>query len=188
MFKIICGLIASTLMFAGQVKAEELNAGQIIQEIKQKGARSVIDRFWGVSLEKADPLVDSIATGTKEWLEVAKLLKSQSDGVVTEEIYWGVSNALPKNPIGVLTLIKTQPDAFTIDWICRDPFYEDTVDLATEEKFLKDAEHALVYMYDPTQDKEIDAIRWQCLEGIRRDLRENEKEIEQDKSGVKELP
>jgi hypothetical protein len=85
---------------------------------------------------------------------------------------------LPKNPIGVLSLLKTQPDCFTLDWICRDPYLEDAVVLPTEEKFLKEAEKALVYMYDPNHDKELDALRWQCLARIRRDLRENEKEMD----------
>jgi hypothetical protein len=93
--------------------------------------------------------------------------------------------ALSKNPIGVLTLLKTQPDDFTVDWICRDPYYEDTVDLATEERFLKNTEKTLVYMYDPSQDKELDALRWQCLERIRMDLRKVE--MDKGKSAVPEL-
>ena len=69
---------------------------------------------------------------------------------------------------------------------CRDPYYEDTVGLATEERFLKEADEALVHMYDPNQDKDLDALRRQCLEGIRRDLRAVEKD--KDMSGVPELP
>lgn len=177
-------LIASILLLAAHAKAEELNAGQVLQEIKQKGPRSVIDRFWETD-QKWQQLERSISTGTKEWLEVARLLRSESDAGATEGLYFAVSHALPKNPIGVLSLIKTQPDAFTIDWICRDPYY-DGIELSTEEKFLKEAEKALVYMYDPNHDKELDVLRWQCLESIRMDLRSVEKD--KDKSGVRELP
>jgi hypothetical protein len=185
MFKIICcGLIVSILLFAGRVKAEELDVGKILQEIKQKGPRNVINKFFGESLQQSDPLIDSISTGTKEWLEVAKLLRPESDGVETELLYYAASMALPKNPIGVLPLLKN--DFFPLDWICRDPYYEDTVDISTEEKFLKEAEKALVYMYDPNHDKELDALRWQCLEGIRASLRLVEKD--KGKSGVRELP
>jgi hypothetical protein len=188
MFKMICyGLVASILLFAVHVKAEELDAGQIIQEIKQKGPRSVVDKFWDTEdHQKSEQLINSISTGTDKWLEVAKLLKPGSDAAATEELFWAVSKALPKNPIGVLTLLKTQSKDFPIDLICRDPFFEDTVDLETEGKFLKEAEKALVYLYDQSHDKELDALRWQCLEGIRRDLRLVEKD--KDKSGVQELP
>jgi hypothetical protein len=120
--------------------------------------------------------VNAIATGKQEWLEVAKLLKVESDAAVSEDLFFALSLALIKNPTGVLSLInalprETQPDDFLIDWICRDPYLEDAADLATEEKFLKDAEKALVNLHDPTHDKELEALRWQCLASIRRDLR-----------------
>ena len=185
MVKFICALIVLITMLTGQVNAEELDAARILQEIKQNGPRSVINRFYGESLKKSEPLEDSISTGKKEWLEIAKLLRSESDAVESELLNYAVSMALSKNPIGVLTLLKTQPDDFTVDWICRDPYYEDTVDLATEERFLKDAEKTLVYMYDPSQDKELDALRWQCLERIRIDLRKVD--MDKNKSAVPEL-
>jgi hypothetical protein len=175
-------MIASFLMLASNVQSEELDSGQILREIKHKGAKSVIAEYWVTEdYQKSERLVNSISSGKKEWLEVAKLLMAESDAGVTEELFFALSLALPKNPISVLSLLKTQefraqPTDFNIDWICRDPYYEDTVDLATEEKFLRDAEKALVYMHDPTQDKELDALRWQCLESIRRDLRRVEKE------------
>jgi len=174
---IYCGLIASIMIFGGNVLAEELDAGQILKEITQKGAKLVIAEYWMTEdYDKSEQLVNAISTGTKEWLEVARLLKSESDAAVSEDLFFALSLALHKNPIGVLSLIKTQPrksqpNDFFIDWICRDPYLEDAVDLATEIKFLKDTEKALVCMYDPTHDKEIDVLRWQCLESIRRDLK-----------------
>lgn len=193
MFKIVLtSLIASFLVFASNVKSEELDAGLLLQEIKHKGAKSVIVEYWMTEdYQKSERLVNSISTGEKKWLEVAKLLLTESDAAITEDLFFALSLALPKNPIGVLSLLKTrevraQPDVFFIDWICRDPYYEDTVDLATEEKFLKDAEKALVYMFDQTQDKDLDAFRWQCLERIRRDLRIVEKD--KDKFTVPEKP
>jgi len=183
---ILSCLIIAIILFSGHPEADELDAGQVLQEIKQNGPRSVIISFFGESLQKSDQLTDSISTGKKEWLEIARILRRESDAAASELLDYAVSLALPKNPIGVLTLFKTEPDNFILDRICRDPYYEDTVDLATEEKFLKDAENALVYMYDPTQDKELDAFRWQCLERIRRDLRIVEKD--KDKYTVPEKP
>jgi hypothetical protein len=84
MVKLICTLIVLITMLTGQVKAEELDAARILQEVKQNGPRSVINRFYGESLQKAEPLEDSISTGKKEWLEIAKLLRSESDAVVSE--------------------------------------------------------------------------------------------------------
>jgi hypothetical protein len=191
MYRTVCLFLASLIVFSGQARSEELNAGQILQEIKEKGPRTVIDRFWKDDDDhhnSEDPLVDAIATGKDEWLEVAKQLRPGSGGIVTEELYWAVSVALSKNAYGVLTLLRSDPKNFALQDICRSPFYEDTVDFATDEKFLKDAEKNLVYMSEANEDKEIDALRWQCLEEIRRDLRENEKEMDKAKTGVKEAP
>jgi len=193
MLKIVfTSMIALFLMLASNVNSEELDPGQLLQEIKHKGAKNVIVQYWMIEdYSKSERLVNSISTGEKKWLEVAKLLLAESDAAVTEDLFFALSLALPKNPIGVLSLsrtqeVKAQPNDFFIGWICRDPYYEDTVDLAMEEKFLQDAEKALAYMYDPAQDKELDALRWQCLESIRRDLRSVEKD--KNKYAVPEKP
>ncbi len=191
MYKTVCLFLASIIVFSGQAYSEELNAGQILQEIKEQGPRKVIDRIWKDDDDHPNsegPLIDSIATGKDEWLEVAKQLKPKSDAASAEELDWAVSIALSKNAYGVLNLLRTQSEYFSLNTICRDPYLEDTVDLETEEKFLKDAEKNLVYMSEANEDKEIDALRWQCLEGIRGDLRKNEQEMDKAKTGVKEAP
>ncbi|MEA5114711.1 MAG: hypothetical protein VB050_11850 [Geobacteraceae bacterium] len=177
MFKLISHvIIASFLFISVHGNSEELDAVQVLKEIKQKGANSVIIEYWtrenGLKWQQIER---SISNGTKEWLDVAKLLRAESDAGVTEGLYFSLSMALKKNPAGVLSLIKSQPDLFPINWICRDPYYDGT-DLSTEERFLKETEKVLANFHDPNGDKDVDFLLCRCLENIQAGLRTLEKE------------
>jgi hypothetical protein len=171
--KLMLCIVLSGLFFLSVVvekaDAEDPDAVRIIEEIKLKGAKSVIERL--VSGEKwteFETVCDKIETGEKEWLEVARFLAPGSDAASAESLVFALARALPKSPRQVLSLVaETEKDTkgrFTVDRICISPFIEPEPGIS--ERYLIETEKALEST-DTSDSQRLDTLRLQCLDNIR---------------------
>ena len=102
-------LVATMVWFAPSVGAgvasDRLTAAKVHTLIDAVGDRAAVQQlFDSGALENA--VVDGIATGGAGWLRVAERLKPASDGAAGELLSIAVQEALPKNPAGVLALVR----------------------------------------------------------------------------------
>jgi hypothetical protein len=97
-------------------------AGQSAREarthIEKVGAKEALHTWWGT--QAWQDVYDGIASGKAEWLQVAELLRPVSDAGASEDLSDAISNALPKNPEGVLRFVKDGKDfeEFTVEGAC----------------------------------------------------------------------
>ncbi|GEM_PF-6915266 len=170
--KLMLCIVLSSLFFLSIVvekaDAEDPDAVRIIEEIRLKGPKSVIERL--VSCEKwteFEAVCDMIETGEKEWLEVARLLAPGSDAASAESLVYSVARALPRSPRQVLSLVaETENDPagrFTVDRICISPFIEP--EPGVSERYLIEAEKKLEST-DTSDSLRLNTLRLQCLDNI----------------------
>jgi len=96
----------------------KLTAGSILQQVKEKGARKVLQEYSSASLQW-HAILKHIETGDAEWLAVASELRAVSDAGYSEDLDFSVATALPKNPSGVLRLKH-----FALERVCDVPYLE----------------------------------------------------------------
>lgn len=168
-------LLLSCLFYSVNVtgtRAEDPDAALLIKEIKTKGAKEALGELTAdCDWNKFIKVCDKIATGKKEWLEVAKQLLLGSDAGATESLESSVARALPNAPRQVLELIaETRNNTerkFTIDTTCTSPFIEP--EHGVEEKYLLDSERTLKLL-DTSDNQKLNRLRIQCLGSIQKDI------------------
>jgi hypothetical protein len=99
-------VLATLFMAAWAASASErLNALDVHALIKKLGASEALQQLFGdVKSEKG--LADCIATGRPDWLDIAAELRPVSDGAASEVLCISMQGALPRNPVGVLNLVR----------------------------------------------------------------------------------
>jgi hypothetical protein len=168
MLVLVFGCFISSLNTSG-ASAAPLDAASLSKEIKLKGAKAVMAELTGDdAMTQFEKVCDKIETGTKEWLEVAKLLLPGSDAATTESLVTSVSRALPKAPRRVLELIaETEHDrvwTFRVNNTCISTFIEPEPGVV--EEFLSKSEMALNSL-NTSDNPRLEGLRLKCLRQIR---------------------
>lgn len=174
---IIPVLFLCFLFLTTAAPAMELTPASIMVELRQIGPGAVIDELWNSSEDHPnewDGIIERIGTGEKDWLEVAKLLKPASDAGSAEDLNGALAAALLKNPIDVLTMVQKGP--FDISDVCSCPYVVETPDEeAVADKYLKEAERALIAMKTPIDNPRLNTVRSNCLAMIQGIIRDDNK-------------
>src|SRR5262245_19536584 len=104
--------LAPISSWAGQSAAEAR------AHITKVGAKDALHMWWGTKAWQ--DVYDGIASGKTEWLQVAELLRPASDAGASEDLSDALSEALPKNPVGVLRFVKDGRgfEEFTVEEAC----------------------------------------------------------------------
>lgn len=104
--------LASVSSWAGQ------NATEAKAHIAKVGAKDALHMWWGTKAWQ--DVYDGIASGKTDWLQVAELLRPASDAGASEDLSDALSEALPKNPVGVLRFVKDGKgfEEFTVEEAC----------------------------------------------------------------------
>ena len=113
-----------TACFVGAVLAFACNATEradskprpndLVLQIKRDGPQVVMSRLWERP-EVWDVVLEHVASGAQEWLEVAALLHPATDAGSAEMLHEALADALEKEPERVLRMIG-QP--FDSDFVC----------------------------------------------------------------------
>lgn len=97
-----------------------LSSDVLLQRIKQQGGQRTLAELWQ-DRQAFDGILNRIATGELQWLEVARRLRPFSDAGASESIDEAVARALPAQPHRVLSLVG---HGFELEHICTSPFIE----------------------------------------------------------------
>jgi hypothetical protein len=149
----------ATASATGQLK-EALTARALIQEIATGGPKQVVDEYWA-NQGRWNKIMEFIETGDEKWLEVAVRLRAGLDAGTSEELDAAVAGAIPKNPRGVLRLLK---NGFTIHDVCVPPFIEAKPEV--EARYVGAATHALNQVRDP----HLIRLRNHCLQMLNKQV------------------
>jgi len=132
-------------------------------EIQARGAREFL---WSTFDSEAwVPLLDGIAAGQSEWLNVAAQLRAVSDAHASEMLTCAISEALLHNPTHVLQQVKD--GAFELDDACGWLGFLEYDDEATPSamlRFVEERETAVSGVEDASLATQRDA----CLQELRR--------------------
>lgn len=162
-------LIVRLLFSATWSGAAELTAVEVMKNIQALGPGVVIETLWksGENYPNDwDRVVEKIATGENDWLEVAKALKPASDAGASEDLNGALAVALVKRPVEVLFLAQMGP--FSVKDVCFCPYVDETPDDAvTADTFLADVDRALIGMKIPADNPRLGNVRRNCLERLR---------------------
>lgn len=109
-------LAASSEEAGPRFENADLTAASVRMAIDRYGANAVVRELWGRETDNGFAVVlDRIAAGDQEWLDLVPLLDPGADGHASESLLEAQSLALAVNPIGVLRLISP---ARTVSQIC----------------------------------------------------------------------
>lgn len=162
-------LIVLFLFSATRGGAAELTAVEVLKNIQVLGPGVVIETLWksGENYPNDwDRVVEKIATGANDWLEVAKALKPASDAGASEDLNGALAMALVKRPVEVLFLAQMGP--FSVKDVCFCPYMDETPDdTVTADSFLADVDRTLIGMKIPADNPRLGNVRRNCLERIR---------------------
>lgn len=150
------GSLAATACAA---QNEPISAISIQQKIDRASAKSVVNELAAGDESGWDFVMGKVATGSADWLDVARRLSAGTDAGTSEALQIAVATALPKNPGGVLRLAGTQ-SFLSIDHICAAPFIEPQP--SDMDRYLSEAKTALVTLNDPG----VESAREKCLAEI----------------------
>lgn len=115
-------LVIAALLAGGDGKATEaVTPIAIAKSIASSGARSTLERIYA-NRSQWDAVLAGIATGSSEWLSVAKLLKPVSDAGSSEQITIALGEALEHEPERILALAG---EGFSLSAICDAPDVDD---------------------------------------------------------------
>ncbi len=104
------------LLCVGGLAAEPpATAGGVRRLIEVEGRRGALQALFS-DVEAESALADGIASGDVEWLTVAGELRPASDGAASEVLSTALQDALPRNPDGVLGLVRA--GAFGVKVAC----------------------------------------------------------------------
>ncbi|MES2352976.1 MAG: hypothetical protein V4568_01035 [Pseudomonadota bacterium] len=98
-------------------------------------------------------VLQSISTGTSEWLDVAKELSYGVNAVTAADLQVSLAAALTQNPAGVLSLVDK--NLLTVPFLCTGPFS----DPAFLPLYLRDTKKALESIREPM----VERYRVECL-------------------------
>lgn len=154
---------------------DPLSPHSLLQEIKTHGARSVVARLHedvtvpgktgglpAVIHNKGwYHVLEQIATGDTQWLDVARALYPGSDAGAAEALQIVVAEALPKAPAQVLRMLGTDYRGYEFKIVCSAPHNEPPPGVV--EAYLQQAEAALLALRVP----ELEERRQLCLQYIR---------------------
>lgn len=160
----------------GTLHAFELTPSQIRGEIKRVGAKHVVDTMFSIDPDSEwTRMLDNISTGSKEWLDVAKQLKVESDAGASLDLDLAVAAALPTAPSAVLSVLDGSVEnssdvigVFSVSDVCRVPYLvEEDEQLAEARELLRKAEFALLKLDDPGHNQNLAILKKRCLDRLR---------------------
>ncbi|SFU39883.1 hypothetical protein SAMN05421784_10584 [Xenorhabdus koppenhoeferi] len=132
-------------------------SAEIMQQVQKRGVNSVVAEL-GESYE-SEKIVDSIAAGDSEWLQVAFILFPNIHPKFSKQILESLSSALINNPDEVLSLIeKYRTPAFSD--ICNIP--PSIVSSAQQKSFINKMVSSLNKIKNSNSGKNRDSIEM-CL-------------------------
>jgi hypothetical protein len=109
-------------LFGETASADPVLSSSVIKKsIASLGARETLSQIYDKQ-DQWSGLLTAIATGKRDWLEIAKQLRSASDGGATEQLGLAVGEALEQRPANVLSLAVTE---FGIEYVCGGPDVDD---------------------------------------------------------------
>jgi hypothetical protein len=118
----ICAIAAmlACVLTASAASPGNSSPEMLLQRIGQQGGRQTLAELWQ-DRQAFEGVLNGIATGEPQWLEVARRLRPFSDAGASESIDEAVARALPKRPRGVLSLVG---HGFALEHVCTSPFIE----------------------------------------------------------------
>ena len=117
-----CSPVPPIGQVAAPAKATANRAMAVVEEIKTRGAKAVVDRLASPNSEKEwEEIQKGIQTGQADWLSAARELRNGSDAGMTESIDISLAIALSNNAEGVL---EVAGDTIPADRICTVPYIE----------------------------------------------------------------
>jgi hypothetical protein len=150
-------LLLSQLSFAGP-QAEPC-ASEILSQIEQRGARAVVQELYE-SHESWSALLKAISSGTPEWLEVAKKLKSGTDAGSTNMLEIAVFRALGQAPLDTLRLLAS--DASSWSSVCSSNFL---IDDPADQNALNLIDKTIAELQN-IKDPSVITTRDDCIHGL----------------------
>lgn len=133
---------------------------QIRGAIAEHGAQAVVTALWvHESAEGWLRVVDQIATGQQDWLDLVPLLKPGTDGAPSETLHIAVSHALVHNPRGVLSLIAAGHEGTSV---CS------MIDWEPTEAEVAQFYAVAIPAVDAVSDAELQGVKRECLATLRR--------------------
>ncbi|OKP03430.1 hypothetical protein [Xenorhabdus eapokensis] len=91
---------------------------EIMQQVRERGVNSVVAEI--NAEHNGEKIIQNIATGDKQWLQVAFKLSPNIHPEFSRQITYALSVALTENPVEVLSLIKSHRTLSFTD-ICNIP-------------------------------------------------------------------
>jgi len=98
-----------------------VNASEIIDEIQKRGAKAVVKAFYE-NCDLWNELLRRIASGEREWIEVAIYLKPGADAGASEMLNFAVGEAIENAPE---TVLKAAVENYDLKEICCGPDVDD---------------------------------------------------------------
>jgi hypothetical protein len=125
--------------------------------IRRMGARRLVDSLIGDAAADTH-YFNRVSTGDSAWLEVARVLRAESDAGMSEGFDMALATAILAAPAHAL---RVAGPPFNFEWVCRPPFMEAPDSVI--EKYRERAITALSGVTDPALRQRRDA----CLAGMR---------------------
>ncbi|MGK3142184.1 hypothetical protein [Pantoea sp. C2G6] len=118
--------VACCLFSLSVFAAAHPTAQQLTEQIKAKGAQTVISGLYANDEQEWEYVTAKIGKGDQRWLNVAALLAPGSDADSAETLSEAIGFALPRNPAGVLSIITERYNPLSLKEVCGLPFYSMT--------------------------------------------------------------
>ena len=151
---VLAGLIA---MLPTGVSAK-LKPDEIGGRIDKIGASATVAAL--IAKHKWNRVLGYIGTGKPAWLALAPKLVAGTDASASLGLTIALADALPRNPAGVLDLVRTGKGPLALSQVCAAPFIEPIpADLVT---YRRSAKHAL----DALTDVHLREARKSCLAAL----------------------
>jgi hypothetical protein len=164
-----CALALMIAMVAGSIawSAEpppSVRARDLLGDIKIHGAKFVVEKLWDRN-RQWDAVMAKIATGKKDWLDVAAALRPGTDAGASETLDEALFLALASAPVGVLKLLDGHP--FDTDFVCSSNIGTDYPPQKSL-RFVRDR----IEVLRGVSDADLQAVRTHCLKNLKLALKE----------------
>ena len=156
--------ITAAFMAWSDVPPPSVNAPDILSDIRIDGAHIVVTKLWDRN-RGWDEVMAKIATGKKEWLDVAAALRPGTDGGASQTLDEAVFLALQSAPVAVLKLLDGNP--FDTDSVCSSNIGTDY----SPEKSIRFVRDRIIVLHR-LSDPDLQAVRTHCLNSLRAALKE----------------
>ena len=156
--------IATPIGLAKTQGTQGLSYSEISSMIKEQGAKETVKKLYG-NPNAWNGLLLNIASGKREWLNMAVQLKAGADAGISGMLKFAVGEALENAPELVL---QVAADGFSLEDICGSPDVDD-VRFSTYEKALESITRRIEAL-EEIRNQEIGKKRQYCIEKLKESI------------------